>query len=94
MAEETFQPIPTCLVPPPILEPEGAVTGEVEGEALPRVLRQAAGSDLHGGRILILAGVFLLLALVQAAAFLAFPRAGSLVVYDDAPRVRLVEERP
>lgn len=92
MAAETFEPIPTCEVPPPIVEREGA--GTPEAVALPRILLQAAGSDLHGRRLLVLAGLFFLLALFQATVLIALPRIGTLVVYEEAPRVRLVEETP
>lgn len=92
MQGETFQPIPTALVPPPIVE--RAEEASREPEALPRILVQSAGSDLHERRLLVLAGIYFVLVLFQAVVLAELPRAGTLVIYEDGPEARLLEVGP
>lgn len=92
MSAERFEPIPTCEVPPPVLEHPARLRGQTD--PLPRVLLQAAGSDLHERRLLALAAGFVLLALLEAMVLWRLPGRGPLVVYLEPSRERLVEVCP
>jgi hypothetical protein len=73
----------------PILErtPE-AGTG---GAPLPRILLQAAGSGHAAWKVSVLAGIFLLVALLELVLFLRLPPLYPIVVYGDFPRTTLLE---
>ncbi len=92
MSVETFRPIPTCEIAPPVLEesPERAAPDL----PLPRVLLQAAGSHAAGRRVLLLAALLLGIAILQAAVLLKLPGGDALVVYQELPRSELVEALP
>lgn len=92
MSAELFEPVPTCEVPPPILE-RPAGRGAFP-DPLPRILLQAAGSELHERRLLFLAAAFVLLALLEVILLVRLPGRKPLVVYLEPPRVRLVEILP
>ena len=85
----TFPPVPTCEIPPPVLE---GVTAEVAaGAAIPRVLLQSMGSGRAQRKVLILAALFALLAAAELALLSRLPSPEPLVVYGDVPRSILVE---
>ncbi len=90
MNQETLRAIPTCEVPAPILEES---FGPTDTE-LPRVLRQEGGSSVHEGRVLLLIGLFLSLAIFQTALLVRLPGKTALVVYRETPRTTLLENSP
>ncbi len=91
MQSENFRPIPTCEIPPQIVELEGRP--DDDEEILPRILLQAAGRKAHSRRLLLITVAFALLSALEAVLlFRLQPR--PLVVYQD-PAVRvLLEEFP
>jgi hypothetical protein len=89
MDTDTFLPIPTCEIPPPILE--RATKTASEATTLPRVLLQEAGSSHASRRVIGLAGLFLLVALFEVALLLRLPPKPPVVVYGDFPRILLME---
>ena len=82
-----FQPIPTCDIPMPVVELEGAL----DGELLPRILLQAASGKAASRRVALLAFVFLAIAGVELALLLRIPAPEPLVVYHDLPHETLME---
>jgi len=91
MDQADFRPIPTCEIPPPVVEREGIADGAAE--LLPRILLQSAGVKAHSRRLLLITVAFALLSALEA--IIVFRLQGRpLVVYQD-PAVRvLVEESP
>ena len=86
-----FEPIPTCDIPPPILEREGTV--QEEETDIPRILLQAAGTKAHTRRILLLSALFLLLSILETTIlFRMTPPV--LVVYQVPHEGTLLEEVP
>jgi hypothetical protein len=86
----TFLPIPTCEIPPPVLE---LAPGEGDGESpMPRVLLQGAGSGRSARRVLLLTALFLALAGLEGILLLRLPPQEPLIVYGDLPRTTLVED--
>lgn len=84
----TFLPIPTCEIPPPVLE---LASGGNAGESpMPRVLLQSAGSGRAARRVVLLAALFLVLAGLEFILLLRLPPQEPLVVYGDVPRATLV----
>jgi len=89
MDTDTFQPVPTCDIPMPILE-RRALVGSDE-IPMPRVLLQVAGSSDAAGKVTLLAAMFLLVALLELCLLLRLPLQDPLVVYGDFPRTTLLE---
>jgi hypothetical protein len=89
MDTNTFQPVPTCDIPMPILERTGQVGSDEP--PMPRVLLQVAGSSHAAWKVTLLSGLFLLLALLELVLLLRFPPQDPLVVYGDFPRTTLLE---
>ena len=89
MDTNTFEPVPTCDIPMPILERPGEVgTGE---PPMPRVLLQVAGSRRAAWKVTLLSGLFLLLAVLELVLLLRLPPQDPLVVYGEIPRTTLLE---
>ena len=85
----TFRPVPTCEIPPPVLE---GLTDELAlPGAIPRVLLQSAGSGRAARRVLVLAALFAVLSAMELALFLRLPQPAPLVVYGDFSRKLLME---
>ena len=83
-----FRPIPTCEIPPPVVEREGLPDGHLE--ILPRILLQAAGMKAHSRRLLLITAAFVVLSALEVALLLRLePR--PLVVYQE-PAVRVLLE--
>jgi hypothetical protein len=82
-----FRPVPTCEIPMPIDEGSGSS----DPVALPRILRQAAGTASASRRVLVLVAVFLSIAAGELSFLLHLPAPEPLVVYHDAPRITLLE---
>ena len=86
----TFRPIPTREIPAPVLE---GLEGETRsGRGIPRIILQSVGSERATRRVLLLAGLFALVAAAELAILLRFPSPEPLVVYAESPRKTLVEE--
>lgn len=85
-----FRPIPTCEIPPPVLEQPIPGTGSRHG--IPRILLQSVGTERAARRILLLGGLFVLLSGAELVLLLRLPSPELLVVYRDYPRKTLVEE--
>jgi hypothetical protein len=89
MDTNTFQPVPTCDIPMPILERRGVVGSDEM--AMPRVLLQVAGSSAAAWKVTLLTLLFLLIALLELCLLSRFPAQDPLVVYGDFPRTTLLE---
>ena len=86
-----FRPVPTCEIPPPVVEREGRVDG-AEG-VLPRILLQAAGMASHSRKLLLLTVVFAVLSALEAVLLVRLePR--HLVVYQEPALRVLLEDIP
>lgn len=85
---ETFPAIPTSEIEPPVVE-EVAGKGET---VLPRVLLEIAGAGRAARRVLALAGLFAMVALLEIAILLNLPPAGTVVVYGESHEVRKMEK--
>jgi hypothetical protein len=86
---DTFRPVPTCEIPPPVLE---GLTAELAAPgAIPRVLLQTAGSGRAARRVLLLAALFAAFSAMELALLLRLPQPAPLVVYGDFPRKLLME---
>ncbi len=92
MNESIYRPLSTGEIPMPVLE-EGE-RGTPAEEVLPRILRQAGGSDRAGRNVLLLALLFILVSLLELGLFLRMPAPESIVVYGETPRSPLLEKRP
>jgi len=90
MDPNTYLPIPTCEIPPPILE-RRKEAGDDE-TAMPRVLLQVAGSSQAARRLILMSGLFFLVALLELCLFLRIPPQPPVVVYGDFPRSTLIPE--
>jgi len=90
-APDSFMPIPTGDIAPPVLE--AGERNAVGTEALPRILRQAAGTGLAARNVTMLTGLFLLVAILELALCLRLPRPGPVIVYGEFPRIILLEPR-
>ncbi len=77
-APDSFMPIPTGDIAPPVLE-----AGE----------RNAAGTGLAARNVTMLTGLFLLVAILELALCLRLPRPGPVIVYGEFPRIILLEPR-
>ena len=89
MDTDTFQPVPTCDIPMPILErPRAAGSNETP---MPRVLLQVAGQSHAAWKVTLLSALFLFLALLELGLLLRLPPQDPLVVYGDFPRTTLLE---
>jgi len=84
-----YQPIATCDIPMPIVEP----AQEERGSDLPRILLQAAGTRVASRRVLAIALVFLAIAAVEGVLLFRMPNPEPLVVYHDVPRITLMESQ-
>ncbi len=87
METSHFHPVPTCEIPMPI--DEGA--GSTDPVALPRILRQAAGTASASRRVLVLVAVFLAIAAGELSILLHLPAPEPLVVYHESPPINLLE---
>ena len=87
METTLYQPIATCDIPMPIVEP----AQEERGAELPRILLQAAGTRAASRRVLALSLVFLAIAALEAVLLFRLPNPEPLVVYHHVPRITLVE---
>jgi len=85
MDESLYQPVATCDIPMPILE--GPASAELSAEPeLPRILLQAAGRERSSRNLLVLTGLFLVLAILEGVLLLRMRVEEALVVYEDGPR--------
>jgi hypothetical protein len=92
MIASRYVPVATAEIPLPVLEEgQGGIPGS---RTLPRILRQAAGSDRAGRNLVLLALLFAALSIVELALLLRLPRAEALVVYQVVPRRPLLEPLP
>ena len=82
-----YPPMATCDIPMPIVEP----AGESRGAPLPRILLQAAGTRAAARRVMVIAMIFLAIALLEAVLLARLPNPEPLVVYHDVPTHILVE---
>jgi len=87
METTLYRPIATCNIPLPIDEP----VGKPGGPQLPRILRQAAGTQTAARRVILITGVFLLIAVLEGVLLFRLPSPEPLVVYHDVPRHNLLE---
>ena len=85
----TFPPIPTREIPAPVLE----LVPKAEGSRIPRILLQQVGSARAAQKVVLLAALFAALCLLELAILLRLPTPEPLVVYADAPRTTLIEEK-
>jgi hypothetical protein len=92
MNESCYEPRATGDIPLPVLE--DGPGGTARERVLPRILRQAAGSDRAQRNVLLLALLFAALSALELALFVPLSSAEALVAYDEAPRSPLVEPRP
>jgi hypothetical protein len=90
----TFRPIPTADIVRPIVEPLYPPSGRSGPGRLPRILLQSAARGRQEARILLLSGVFGVLALLELAVYLRIPAPRPEVVYEDVPRKTLLGGRP
>ena len=87
METTLYQPIATCDIPMPIVEP----TQEERGAELPRILLQAAGTRAASRRVLAITLIFLAIASLEGVLLFRLPNPEPLVVYHDVSRITLVE---
>ncbi|HVR86952.1 MAG TPA: hypothetical protein VMU54_21695 [Planctomycetota bacterium] len=92
MTESRYEPIATREIAMPVLE-EGP-SGTTREPILPRILRQAAGSDRAERNLVLLALLFAALSLVELGLLFRLSQPDALVVYRDVPRKPLVEPLP
>ena len=83
----TYRPIPTCEIPPPIVEVDAR---DFEGH-VPRVLLEEAGVSRVTRHVVLLTALFVLVALGELALLLRIPTPEPIVVYGEFPRTLLVE---
>lgn len=87
--ESLYQPLRTEEIPLPVVE---ARTAPREGESpLPRILLQAVGRGAARRRLLLLAGVFLLVSGLEIALLVRWGSPSPLVVYENPPKRILTE---
>jgi len=84
-----YQPIATCDIPMPIVEP----TQEEREAELPRILQQVAGTRAASRRVISLTLVFLAIAAIEGVLLFRMPNPEPLVVYHDVPRITLMESQ-
>lgn len=87
METTLYRPIATCNIPMPIDESVGQGTGA----QLPRILRQAAGTQAAARRVALITVIFLLIAALEGVLLFRLPTPEPLVVYHVVPRPNLVE---
>jgi hypothetical protein len=87
MDPSLYQPIATCDIPRPIVEPRASADPAV----LPRILVQAAGMKAASRRLVLLSALFLALSLFEAVLLFRLRVPDPLIFYHDLPRKILLE---
>ena len=87
MDPSLYQPIPTCDIPMPIVEPPGSA----DPASLPRILVQAAGTKAASRRLVLLTALFFGISLFEAVLLFRLRVPDPLVFYHDLPRNILLE---
>jgi len=87
MDASLYQPVPTCEIPMPIVEPPGSMDPAI----LPRILLQRVGARNASRRLVFLTALFVVLSLVETGLLVHLRRPDPIMFYHDLPRKLLVE---